>query len=69
MHVTDGPRARVALVRACAQTLRVLPTAGVYVVASARSSAAIIVPDLPAQRCVLHIVDAVLIPSTVNVRV
>jgi uncharacterized surface protein with fasciclin (FAS1) repeats len=50
-----------------AQTLRVQVTGDVYVVVSARSSAAITVPDIESQRSVMHIVDAVLIPSSVDV--
>jgi hypothetical protein len=50
----------------CAQTLVVRPTAGVYVVVSARSSALITVPDIEAKRSVMHVIDGVLIPRSVN---
>jgi hypothetical protein len=51
-----------------AQTLVVRHTAGVYVVVSARSSALITVPDIEAKRSVMHVIDGVLIPRSVNVQ-
>ena len=51
------------------QTLRVMPTQGVYVVVSARSSAAITVADIESPpSSIIHIVDEVLIPSSVRVQ-
>ena len=49
------------------QTLYVRPTAGVYIVVAAHSSAVITVPDVASGRSVLHVIDSVLIPSTVDV--
>ena len=49
------------------QTLYVRPTAGVYIVLAAHSSAVITVPDIAAGRAVLHVIDSVLIPSSVAV--
>ena len=45
----------------------VRPTAGVYIVVAAHSSAVITVPDVASGRSVLHVIDSVLIPSAVNV--
>ena len=49
------------------QTLYVRPTAGVYIVVAAHSSAVITVPDNAAGRSVLHVIDSVLLPRAVEV--
>jgi len=46
----------------------VRPTAGLYVVVAAHSSAVIRVADVAAGLCVQHVIDSVLIPSTVAVQ-
>ena len=58
-----------ALATLLQETLRVSVEAGVYVVTAARSTAAITVADIEAQRCIMHIVDTVLVPSSIRVDV
>ena len=60
-----APRALTPLLDA--QTLRVRPTVGKYIVVAARSSAVITVPDLVAGVSVLHVIDSMLIPDGVAV--
>ena len=49
------------------QTLYVRPTAGVYIVVAAHSSAVVTIPDIAAGRSVLHVIDSVLLPRAVEV--
>ena len=49
------------------ETLTLRPTAGTFVVVSARATVTIAVPDLIANAAALHIVDGVLVPSNVPV--
>ena len=51
------------------ESLRVGLTAGVYVITAARSTAAITVADIASQRCIMHIVDTMLVPSSIRVDV
>ena len=64
-----GPMHSCSALTRAAQMLYVRPTAGRYVVASARSSAAITVPDVDTepQKCILHVIDGVLLPSSIDV--
>ena len=52
---------------AALQTLRVRPTAGVYIVVADRSSAVITVPDIVAGGAILHVINDMLIPAGVDV--
>ncbi len=51
------------------EALTLRPTADVFVVVSARTTATIVVPDLVSNESILHIVDSVLVPDSVRVTV